>query len=279
MMNALFGVLGAAACRFFDPAIANAITGFGQQILFDTREAFEAEGFEVLYGDTDSVFVQLGQGGEAGRSQACALREKVEARIAASVRERYGVEPRLHLELECVYARFFMPRVRGGASGSKKRYAGLRDGELELVGLEAVRRDWPAVAGRLQRGMLQRVFAGEDPLAFAKEVTQRVRAGELDAELVYVKRVRKGPVEAYTATTPPHVQAARKAGTPPGAVIRYVITTGGPEPLRPGGGLPAPIDHAHYVERVLRPIAEQILEPRGQSYDEVLGLPRQLALL
>ena len=39
-----------------------------------------------------------------------------------------------------------------------------------------------------------------------------VRAGELDAELVYAKRVRKESLDSYTATTPPHVQAARKAG-------------------------------------------------------------------
>ena len=38
MMNALFGVLGAASCRFFDPAIANAITGFDQQILHWSRD-------------------------------------------------------------------------------------------------------------------------------------------------------------------------------------------------------------------------------------------------
>jgi DNA polymerase-2 len=59
MMNALFGVLGAASCRFFDPAIANAITGFGQRILHWSRDAFEQQGVRVLYGDTDSVFVQL----------------------------------------------------------------------------------------------------------------------------------------------------------------------------------------------------------------------------
>jgi hypothetical protein len=45
-----------------------------------------------------------------------------------------------------------------GRSGSKKRYAGWRAGALELVGLESVRRDWPAVARRLQRGLLERAF-------------------------------------------------------------------------------------------------------------------------
>jgi DNA polymerase-2 len=279
MMNALFGVLGAAGCRFFDPEIANAITSFGQQTLRETREAFEACGVEVLYGDTDSVFVQLASSGEAARAEAEHLRGQVESRIATRLRESYRVEPRLHLELECIYSRFFMPRVRGGVSGSKKRYAGLRDGALELVGLEAVRRDWPAVAGRLQRGLLERVFSDEDPLPFAREISRQVRAGELDHELVYARRVRKGSVESYVATTPPHVQAARKAGASAGAVIRYVIAAAGPEPVVRNGPLPGPIDHRHYVERVLRPIAEQILEPLGHSFDEAIDAPRQLALL
>ncbi|HXK25576.1 MAG TPA: DNA polymerase II [Myxococcota bacterium] len=279
MMNALFGVLGAAGCRFFDAEIANAITSFGQQTLFWTREAFESEGVEVLYGDTDSVFVQLHAGGEAARHEAEALRERVEARVAARLREAYRVEPRLHLELECVYARFFMPRVRGGPGGSKKRYAGLREGTLELIGLEAVRRDWPAVARRLQLGLLERVFADADPLPFAREIAQRVRDGSLDAELVYARRVRKATLESYTEITPPHVQAARKAGASPGALIRYVVTPAGPEPVRPGRSLPGPIDHGHYVERVLRPIADQILEPLGRSFDEALGAPRQMSLL
>ena len=33
-----------------------------------------------------------------------------------------------------MFSRFFMPRVRGGSSGSKKRYAGVHDGALEIVG-------------------------------------------------------------------------------------------------------------------------------------------------
>ena len=57
-----------------------------------------------------------------------------------------------------------MPRVRGGGGGSKKRYAGSLAGRLDIVGLEAVRRDWPGVAGRLQRGLLERLFADEDTL-------------------------------------------------------------------------------------------------------------------
>jgi DNA polymerase-2 len=282
MMNALFGVLGAASCRFFDPGIANAITLFGQQTLHWTRDAFQEEEVRVLYGDTDSVFVQLESRAPIAEA-AEALRARVEARVAERIRGAYGVEPRLALELEKVFERFFLPRVRGGRSGSKKRYAGWTDGRLEVVGLESVRRDWPAVARRLQEGMLTLLFSDRDVLPYVKDLVKRLRAGELDDELVYAKRIRKGSVDRYTATTPPHVRAARRAreilGSPVGPVVRYVISAGGPEPVFPGRPLPADIDHQHYLERVIRPVADAILCHLGQSFDEALDQPRQLSLL
>jgi DNA polymerase-2 len=281
MMNALFGVLGTPACRFFDPAVANAITSFGQQTLRWTRDAFEAAGVQVLYGDTDSVFVQLRSEDPA---EAEGLRAAVEGSIGARVEREYGVPSRLTLELERVFDRFFLPRVRGGRGGSKKRYAGwlAQDGgggRLVVVGLESVRRDWPAVARRLQQGMLERAFQDREVAPFVREVVARVRAGELDAELVYAKRVRKGAVERYTDVVPPHVQAARKAGRTAGGVIRYVVTGTGPEPAPPRRPLPPGIDRRHYVERVLRPVADAILLELGSSFDEAVGEATQLSLL
>jgi len=280
MMNALFGVLGAAACRFFDPEIANAITGFGQQILGWTRDAFESAGVRVLYGDTDSVFVQLPEAPSGGATElAERLRGAAAREVAKRIRDAHGVEPRLELELERVYERFFLPHVRGGGAGSKKRYAGLAEGRLEMVGLESVRRDWPAVARRLQRGMLERIFSDRDPMPFVREVVAGVREGRLDAELVYAKRVRKGALDRYTATTPPHVQAARKAKGSLGPVVRYVIARSGPEPVLPGRPPPEGIDREHYLEKVLRPVADSILRELGRDFDEVLDLPRQLTLV
>jgi DNA polymerase-2 len=281
MMNAMFGVLGSAACRFFDPEIANAITGFGQQTLAWTRDAFEDAGVPTLYGDTDSVFVHLGEALDPGAAaeRAAALRSQVQDAIAQRIGDTYAVASKLTLELERVYERFFMPRVRGGVEGSKKRYAGWLDGRLDLVGLESVRRDWPAVARRLQRGLLERLFTDGDTLSFTREVVDALRAGQLDEELVYVKRVRKASLDRYTSTTPPHVQAARKLRQPVSGVIRYVMTHTGPEPVIRGTPLPAQLDREHYLERVLRPVADAILCELGSSFDIALGAPEQLQLL
>jgi DNA polymerase-2 len=281
MMNALFGVLGAGSCRFFDPDVANAITGFGQQTLHWTREAFEDEGVRVLYGDTDSVFVQLDPAArpEAALAAAEALRDRVERSIDARIRSAYRVEPRLQLQFERLFERFFLPRVRGGRSGSKKRYAGWVGGQLVIVGLEAVRRDWPAVARRLQQGMLTRLFRDEEVAPFVRGLVSGVLAGDFDEELVYVKRIRKGSVAGYTATTPPHIQAARKAAGAVGPVVRYVITLRGPEPVLPGRPLPGSIDRHHYVEHVLQPVADGILPHVDSSFAEAIGRARQLSLL
>jgi DNA polymerase-2 len=281
MMNSLFGVLGSPACRFFEPSVANAITGFGQQTLSWTRDSFEEKGVRVLYGDTDSVFVSLRtrDPGEEALAEAQGLRAQVESQIEDRVRREYGVESLLVLELERIYQRFFMPRVRGGSGGSKKRYAGLSEGKLEIVGLESVRRDWPALARRLQEGMLERLFRDREVMPFVKEVVEALRSGSLDHELVYVKRVRKGSLDRYTATNPPHIQAARKAGGTQRGIIRYVITEGGPEPVVSDRSLPPSIDHRHYLEKVLRPVADAILPEIGHSFDEALGIPRQMKLL
>ena len=61
LMNSFYGVLGTPACRFFNPALANAITGLGKEMLLWSKRWFEAAGFAVLYGDTDSLFVRSGR--------------------------------------------------------------------------------------------------------------------------------------------------------------------------------------------------------------------------
>jgi DNA polymerase-2 len=92
---------------------------------------------------------------------------------------------------------------------------------------------------------------------------------------VYRKNLRKSTRE-YTATTPPHVAAARKSSQPPGRSIRYVVTTSGAEPL---DNLQSPIDREHYVDKQIRPVAEPVLEILGLDFSRVIGDVRQLDLL
>jgi DNA polymerase-2 len=276
LMNSLFGVLGASASRLFSPPVANAITIAGQHVIRLAAAAVEAAGHRVIYGDTDSLFVDAGEPVAARAAERGeALREAIGARVADALRAELGVRSWLELEFEKVYARFWMPEVRGGATGSKKRYAGLVAGPagetLELVGLEAVRRDWSAVARRFQRELLLLALRDQPVDAFIRAFVADLRAGRFDGELAYRKAIRK-PLDAYTKTTPPHVKAARKQAGGPGRIVAYVVTTAGPEAV---GETTAPPDYDHYVAQQLRPIADALLRFLGPAdFDTIAGIRR-----
>ena len=57
LMNSYFGILANPACRFYNLEMANAITHFGQFLNKLTAEKVREQGYEVIYGDTDSIFI------------------------------------------------------------------------------------------------------------------------------------------------------------------------------------------------------------------------------
>jgi DNA polymerase-2 len=278
LMNAFVGVLGASGGRFFDPRLAAAVTLRGHEIMRTTRKLVEEEGYEAIYGDTDSIFIWLGRAHD--ESEAMQVAEQLVGRInrwwKESLAAAHGIESFLEIEFDTHYKRFFMPTIRGSEMGSKKRYAGLveEDGKEELVfrGLETVRSDWTPLAQGFQRELFGRVFRREPYADYIKDYVRRLQAGELDDLLVYRKRLR-GKLDSYDRTTPPQVRAARladeynaKQGRPRqyqnGGWISYVMTLSGPEPIE---ARMASIDHEHYLTNQLEPIADAILAPLGDS--------------
>jgi DNA polymerase II len=279
LMNSFYGVLGAPSCRFYNTALVNAITGTGRELLLWSKAWFETKGFAVLYGDTDSVFVDSGtDDAEAAHGQGQELAAALNRDLGRYIDERWRVASRMELEFEKLYLRLFLPRARQSTRGASKRYAGLLGGaapEVEFIGMEVVRRDWTALAKQVQRELYQRLFTDQSVDAYLAEVVRKVRNGDLDADLVYRKNLRKDTDE-YTATTPPHVVAARKSTRPPGRLISYVMTTAGAEPL---DNVRHPLDREHYVLKQVRPVAEPVLETLGLNFERVIGDSRQLDLL
>ena len=279
LMNSFYGVLGTSACRFFNPALANSITGTGKEMLLWSKRWFEDAGFRVLYGDTDSLFVASGiPDAEAARKRGQQLASALSGEIAQFIRERWGVQSKLELKFEKLYLRLFLPQARHSTRGASKRYAGLRlgatDNAVEFIGMEVVRSDWTALAKDVQRELYQRLFADEPVDAYLTEIVRRVRDGAFDDALVYRKNLRKG-AEDYTATTPPHVAAARKSTLPPGRLISYVMTTDGPEPT---DNIKHPLDREHYVVKQIKPVAEPVLATLGLDFEQVIGDSRQMDL-
>ncbi|ARD62523.1 DNA polymerase II [Kosakonia radicincitans DSM 16656] len=271
IMNAFYGVLGTSACRFFDPRLASSITMRGHQIMRQTKALIEEQGFDVIYGDTDSTFVWLkkAHSEEAAARIGQSLVEHVNAWWAAYLQNE-GLESALELEFETHFCRFLMPTIRGTEQGSKKRYAGLiQEGDNQRMvfkGLETVRTDWTPLAQQFQQTLYLRVFRNEPYQDYVRETIASLMAGELDEQLVYRKRLRRALGE-YERNVPPHVRAARladeenvKRGRPVQyqnrGTIKYVWTTSGPEPV---DYQRSPLDYDHYLSKQLQPVADGIL--------------------
>lgn len=272
IMNAFYGVLGASGCRFFDPRLASSITLRGHEIMRQTRALIEEQGYQVIYGDTDSTFVWLK--GKHSNDDANRIGHQLVQGVnqwwQTHLQETLGLTSALELQFETHYKRFLMPTIRGAEQGSKKRYAGLTEtteGEkIVYKGLETVRTDWTPLAQAFQQHLYALIFRQQPYQEWLRDYVQKTLAGEFDTQLVYRKRLRR-PLSEYQKNVPPHARAAkladeynRQMGRPlqyqNGGWISYVMTLNGPEPLETQH---SPLDYGHYVERQLQPVADAIL--------------------
>jgi len=294
LMNSFYGVMGSPGCRFYNPVLPIGVTATGQWVLRTAREHLEQQGYRVLYGDTDSLFVQLLPGDTAEPHAAGErLAGIVNAFLADKLQREFHVVSALDLEFQRYCRHFYLPSARNAHpaytddtdaysrhEGAAKRYAGLvvkPDGQTELlvIGLECVRSDWTPLAQRVQRELLLRIFHAEPFEEWLQQQVRDLRAGRLDAELVCRRRLRKSPA-AYTHNHPPHVKAALLL--PPelqSGVIAYVMTRRGPVPVE----LPhADMDYEHYEDKQVRPVVEDILAMKDRTFAEILSGEEQLRL-
>jgi len=273
LMNSFYGVLANPTCRFYSREMGNAITLAGQHIIKMTAEKVREMGYEVIYGDTDSIFVYLKiDDYKAAHKIGDEIAEKINKFFEKHMHDEYNRKNFLELQFDKAYKRFIMPMVRGSEVGSKKRYAGLlidADGKekMDFVGLEFVRRDWTDIAKTFQSELLQRIFRKEEVADYIKQIVEEIREGKHDDLLVYRKAIRK-EIDDYTKTTPPHVKAARLLGNDlKSNIIEYVMTKEGPEPIQK---LKHKIDYEHYIEKQIKPIADAILVFYNQNFDDII---------
>jgi DNA polymerase-2 len=291
VMNACYGVLGSNVCRFYDQRLASSITLRGHAILNQTKDLIQQQGMQVIYGDTDSVFVWLGDDAmslDQVQGKGNDLAQSLNKWWTQHLKLEFKLKSYLEIEFETYFSRFVMPTIRGQETGSKKRYAGVTvssEGEKKMLfkGLEQVRTDWTKLAKELQAELYQRVFNDQPYVDLIKPLLEQVRSGQLDHKLVYRKRLRR-PLDEYQKNIPPHVQAARKAETwrlknqlpsayTNGGWIEYVITLTGPEPLEMS---PGNYDYEHYIERQIEPVVDGILPFLNDSFANLTE--RQLGL-
>jgi len=215
IMNSFYGVLGTPGCRFFNHQLPSSITLRGHQILTESKIWFEQKGLQVIYGDTDSIFVHLSLPCENITEYATSLQNELNTYWQTNLLEQHEIESHLELEFEAHYEHFVMPSIRGMDKGSKKRYAGLKFGDnneddIIFKGLEAVRSDWTEVAQKMQRHLYFLIFTDQGLIKdFLQNLIDELKQGKLDHQLLFKKKLRK-PLSEFVAMIPPHIQAILK---------------------------------------------------------------------
>ena len=272
ILNASYGVFGADIFEFYCPPVAESTAAVGRYAISSVIKKCEEMGLEVLYGDTDSVF--LSNPGE----------ERIQELIDWA-EETLGMD----LDVDKVY-RYVVFSER------KKNYLGvLIDGSVDVKGLTGKKKHVP----RFIREAFERVIEelalvqGPEDLRVAKERIKaiireyynRLKKRQFEpADLAFHVTLGKEP-EKYTKTTPQHVKAARELERRTGRklkagdIISFVKVT----PRRSNGEvldvLPVElatkedVDVDKYVS-FLESTFEQILDALGMSFSEVVGLTR-----
>ena len=187
LTNAAYGYAGWVGAKWYNKQVAEAASAWGRHTIVAATQMAEKAGIKVIYGDTDSLFLNYDQ------TKIPKLEEEIKREL------------KLDVEVGEVYKRIFFTEA-------KKRYAGLRqDDSLDIVGLEVIRGDWAEVAKKVQERVLEIILKEQSP----KKASDYVRSMITDLkqrkiplhDLIIWKTLTKPP-EDYAIKTP-HVEAAK----------------------------------------------------------------------
>ena len=267
LMNSFYGVMGSSKSRFYHSDLPSSITQTGHWILLKSKDFFENKGLSVLYGDTDSLFVQFEN--KPSEDELNSLVVDLNHYLTVLLRDEYKVESKLDLEFEKIFDKIFFSSARNSELGAKKRYAGFSNYELSFVGMEYVRSDWTELAKEFQYKLFEALFNNQDLEQVVKETIKNLESGFFDEQLVLKKRLSKRPWE-YTKSIPPHIKAALELPYEEQKKIReieYVQTNSGPRPIQFGL---QNLDYKYYIEKQIRPIAQTVLGAQNLSFDALI---------
>jgi DNA polymerase I len=266
ILNASYGVFGAESFRLYCPPLAESTAAIGRYAMTQTLKASEGLGIEVIYGDTDSIFLEQ-------------PREEQIVELMEWSKKNLGVE----LDIDKVYRYVVFSR-------RKKNYVGVSpDGSVDIKGLTGKKRHIPPIIKEafLQlTGILAGIQSPKD-VDEAKEamrelverVYNRLRNRDFDLEELAFRVMLGRNLSSYE-TNPQHVKAAKMLqeqgiSLGVGDIISYVVTQGGVKPLKLASK--RDVDIEKYVE-YLESMFEQVLEAFDIDLDQIIGRPKMTTL-
>jgi DNA polymerase I len=265
-LNASYGVFGAESFPLYCPPLAESTAAIGRYAMTQAVDESGRLGIDVLYGDTDSVFLSH------------PTRDQIEALIGWT-EERLGID----LDVDKVYRYAIFSR-------RKKNYLGVYpDGSVDIKGLTGKKRHIPPLLNesflRLTK-ILSSVETPDDIPGAKREIRGLVETvygslRERDFDLNDLAfSVMLGKSLSRYDTNPQHVKAARmlaERGVRLGAgdIISYIVTRDDVKPVQMASH--RDVDVEKYVE-YLESMFEQLLDALDMDFDLLVGRPKQTSL-
>jgi DNA polymerase I len=268
ILNASYGVMGAEIFPLYFLPAAEATTAVGRHIILDTIDMCEKVGIDVLYGDTDSLFVK--------NLSAQQIQE-----IIVKAKTKHNVE----LEVEKEYRYVVL-------SNRKKNYLGVtKNGKVDVKGLTGKKSHTPKFIKTLffeLLDILSEVKTVEEFGAAKNRVSdkiancaRKIQAKEIPlTDLAFNVMTSKAPRD-YTKTIPQHIRAALQLQTireiKRGDIISYVKILNKPGVRPVEMAKQSEIDAGKYME-FMQSTLEQITSSMDLDFDSILGKPKQTGL-
>jgi DNA polymerase I len=266
ILNASYGVFGAASFDLYCPPVAEATAAIGRHSITQILNHAEGLGIQVLYGDTDSLFLK-----NPSKEQIAELAHWTEHEL------------KMGIDVEKVYRYAVF-------SSRKKNYLGvLEDGSVDVKGLTGKKKHIPIFIKNAFNQMKERLAQVKNPADFEKakrDIADIVRErymrlkrrewGNLNELAFHV--VLGEDLHRYTKTTPQHVKAAnilKESGVEirAGDLISFVKTIRKPHVKPVELATNNEVDVDKYVA-YLQSTFEQVLDALGLSFDEIIGLTK-----
>ena len=271
LANSFYGYLGFAPARWYAFECAESTTAWGRHHIQSVIGEAEKQGFKVIYSDTDSVFLLLG---EKTKQDVMKFQDNINR----------------NLDFEGVYPSGIFVSTKTNEGGAKKKYALLDEqGVMKVRGFETVRRNSSFVAKDVQKevlGILLKEGDAKKATTYVKTVICQMQKNEIPIDKVVIHTQLQKSIEAYESFTP-HVAAAlrmRERGSQVGAgtIIKFVIVRGAGK-IRDKVRLPdeakqCDYDAEYYINNQIIPSVERIFAVLGVSNDELQNKPTQSTL-
>jgi len=207
--NAIYGYLGYPRSRLYKKEVAGAVTTAGRELIMYTKRKVEELGYKVLYGDTDSVYVQAKSNGlipllTEGK-KLCDILNKSYKDFA---KERGAKICTLSMKFEKALKSIMFVSKRGENVGAKKKYAYLPlwiDGKnvedkVEFTGFETIRSDTPRIGRLVQKKVVDMVLHGvekEKVLEYLRDLDRKIRNKEIPDEEIGFPKGISSPLRTY----------------------------------------------------------------------------------